>query len=138
MLSRREHAVLDTLLPSGASEELPWGVKDLDFDAFYREFERTALFPMRAGFRLALFFAIWIAPLLALRIPPITLYRRETREAILMGLYNSRYNLLRQMIFLLKATVCFAYGADPRVRNAVGYPVQHDAGEPAPRPEVTV
>jgi hypothetical protein len=127
MLTRRDKILLDTLLPQGAHPEMPLGIADVNFDAYYADFKRSAMFPMWIGFVAALFVAIWIAPLLIRKLPPITLYDRDTRERILMALYNSKYNILRQIIFLLKATVSFCYGADDRVRDALGYPIQFDS-----------
>jgi hypothetical protein len=33
---------------------------------------------------------------------------------------------LRQLFVILKTTVGFCYGADRNVRDAIGYPLQHD------------
>ena len=73
-----------------------------------------------------LFVAIWVAPALIGRIPPITLYGRATRERALEALGRSRLYPLRQLLGLLKLTVALCYGADPEVRQAIGYPFQHD------------
>ena len=127
MLNRRAQIVIDTLLPHNAHPELKWGAWEAGFPAFYETFEREALFSMRFGFRFALFLAIWVAPLLILRFPPIMMYGRETRERAIQAMGNSRLYLFRQMYLLLKATVSFHYGADPRVRQAIGFPEQFDA-----------
>jgi hypothetical protein len=39
---------------------------------------------------------------------------------------TSRFYVMRQMLQLLKTIVCFCYGADPNVRDAIGSPLQHD------------
>jgi len=78
------------------------------------------------GLRAALFVATWVAPVLIGRIPPITLYRRETRERALEALERSRLYALRQLFGLLKLTVALCYGADPEVRRTIGYPLQLD------------
>ena len=126
MLSEHSRIILDTLLPSGAHPTLKYGVFDTDFEAFWSDFERTALPSLRLGFGAALFTAIWIAPLLIRRPPPLTLYDRPTRERALTAMESSRVYLLRQTMVLLKTTVCFCYGADRNVRDAIGYPLQHD------------
>ncbi len=126
MLGKRARVVLDTLLPSGENATLTPGIFDAGFDAFYADFSKNAIFSMRLGFKAALLLAIWIAPLLILRIPPITLYRRETRERMLEAMYHSRFYVMRQMFLLLKATVSFCYGANPEVRDAIGFPRQFD------------
>jgi hypothetical protein len=71
------------------------GIFDAGFDAFYADFQKNAIFSMRLGFTAALFLTIWIAPLLILRIPPISLYKRETRERILEAMYRSRLYAVR-------------------------------------------
>ena len=43
-----------------------------------------------------------------------------------MAMESSPIYLLRQVMVLLKATVCFCYGAHRDVRDAIGYPLQHD------------
>jgi len=126
MLSRQSRLVLDTLLPSGAHPDMKYGVFDTGFEAFWSDFERAALPSLRWGFRAALFAATWIAPLLILRPPPLTLYDRPTRERALAAMESSPTYFLRQMMVLLKTTVCFCYGADPSVRDAIGYPRQPD------------
>jgi hypothetical protein len=126
MLSEHARVVLDTLLPSGAHPDMKYGVFDTGFDAFWSEFERTALPSLRRTIRAALFAAIWIAPLLIGRMPPLGLHDQPTRERALAAMACSRSYLLRQMLQLLKTTACFCYGADPGVRDAVGYPLQHD------------
>ena len=80
MLKRRDHLILEALLPSGAHPSLPFGVADTGFDAFWSESERTALPSWQRGFRAALWLATWFAPLLIRRPPPLTLYDRPTRE----------------------------------------------------------
>jgi len=109
MLSQQSRIVLDTLLPSGAHPTLKYGVFDAGFNEFWAEFERTALPPLRWGFRAALFAATWIAPLLILRPPPLTLYDRPTRERALAEMALSRFYILRQLFVILKTIL------DPRV-----------------------
>ncbi len=127
MLSRRSRIVIDTLLPAQAHPTLAVGALDNGFDTFYSDFERTAKPAFRSGFRAALFTATWLSPLLILRLPPLSLYARPTRERALLAMDSSRIYLLRQMVLLLKTVVCLSYGADPAVRAAVGYPRQADA-----------
>ena len=126
MLSKQSRIVLDTLLPSGAHPTLKQGVFDTDFEAFWSDFERTALPSLRWGSRAALFAVVWIAPLLIHRLPPLALHDRPTRERALAAMALSRFYILRQLFVVLKQAVCFCYGADPNVRDAIGYPLQHD------------
>ena len=101
MLSRQSRIVLDTLLPPGANPSLRYGLFDAGFDAFYEDFVRSVNSSMVYGFQLALFAAIWISPLLIRRLPPISLYSRETRERALAAMETSGFYLLRQMMFIL-------------------------------------
>ena len=133
MLSKRARVVLDTLLPSEAHPTLKYGVFDTDFDAFWLDFESTALPAWRWGFYAASWAATWIAPLLIRRLPPLTRYDRPTRERALAAMETSRIYFLRQMMGLLKTIVSFGYGADRDVRDSIGYPRQTDD----PRPQVS-
>jgi hypothetical protein len=126
MLSKSDRIILDTLLPGGAHPTLHYGLFDTDFEAFWSEFERTTLPSLRWGFRIALLATMWIAPLLILRPPPLTLYDRPARERALAAMEASRFYSLRQIFQVLKTTVSFCYGADRNVRDAIGYPLQHD------------
>ena len=121
MLCRNSRAVLETLLPAGAHPDLP-GLFETGFEEFYRDFEKTAARPMRLGFKAALFVGAWVSPLLILKLPPLARLDADARERALEALGNSRFYLLRQMMLLLKAVASFGYGADRRVRDAVGFP----------------
>jgi len=126
MLSRRARVVLDTLIPSGAHPDLPQGIQDVEFERFHAHFERTAHWRLRLGWRVGLVLAIWAAPLLILKLPPITLHDRATREAALTALFTTRWHAIRNLVLVLKVVAAFAYGADPAVRRAVGFPAQPD------------
>lgn len=120
-LGRRARVVIDTMLPSGADPALQLGAFDAGFDDFYDEFSRTASGPLRLGFRVALVAAIWISPLLIGRLPPLTRHRRGERERALHALATCGSLPLRQLVVVLKAVICFGYGADANVRRAIGY-----------------
>jgi hypothetical protein len=126
MLNHSARAVLDTLLPSDAHPVLRLGIFDAGFDAFWTDFEHSALPAWRWGFGAAVFTAVWVAPPLIRRLPPLTRLDRPTRELALAAMGKSRFALMRQMLTLLKTVAGFCYGADPRVREAVGYPRQAD------------
>jgi hypothetical protein len=134
MLNQNARAVLDTLLPSHANPVLPLGIFDAGFDAFWADVEQTALPAWRWGFRAAVFTAVWVAPLLIRRRPPLTRLDRPARERALAAMGASRFPLIRQMLVLLKTIAGFCYGAGPRVRAAIGYPRQpeHTRREAAP------
>lgn len=124
MLNQSARVVLDTLLPDKAHPAMRYGVFDAGFEEFWSDFERSALPSWRWGFRVALFTATWIAPLLIHRLPPLTLNDRPTRERALAAMETSRIYFLRQMMGLLKTIVSFGYGADRDVRDTIGYPRQ--------------
>ena len=109
------------MLPSGAPPRTLPGAFEAGFDDFYDEFARTAVAPMRLAFATALFAAIWVAPILIRRLPPLTRHSRTDRERALGAFATSRSPLLRQLATVLKAVICLGYGADPVVRRAIGY-----------------
>jgi len=121
VLNRRQRAVIEALVPKDGPAPLP-GAFDANFEEFFARFEATALPSMRWGFAAGLWVAAWIAPALILKLPPITRLSTEDREAALEALGKSRIYLLRQMLLLLKAVVSFCYGANPKVRQALGVP----------------
>jgi hypothetical protein len=122
MLSHQSRLVLDTLLPSQAHPDRSLGLMDSGFDSFWSDFDRTALPALRWTFRAALFTAIWVAPLLIGRLPPLGRHDRPVREQALAALGSSSLPVLRQMLLILKTVAGFCYGADPIVRQAIGYP----------------
>lgn len=125
-LRKRQRVVLETLLPPGAHPALPKGLFDTGFESFYVDFQRNGSWKLRLSFRVTLVLAIWIAPLLIGRFPPITLYKDSTRERALERLFESRFFLFRQLALTTKLVVGLCYGADRDVRDAVGYPMQYD------------
>lgn len=122
MLSAGRRAVVDALLPSKSCPELPLGAFDAGFEAFFDRFEKTAPAGLRLGFRAALWAGAWVSPVLIGRLPPLSRLPQEEREEALEALGRCRFYPLRQSLLLLKAVVSFCYGADARVRAAVGYP----------------
>ena len=122
MLKSRHRAVLDALLPSGASADFPDGAFDSGFDAFYAEFQRDAPLSMRLAFSAALETACWLAPALISRRPPLSRLPREDAERSLEALGKSRSYLLRQQLLLLKTVLALHFGGLPKTRRAVGYP----------------
>lgn len=117
-MTPRDRVVLEALLPSGGP--LP-GAFEAGFEEFEARFTREAPASMRLGWRAALFAAAWISPLLIKRLPPLDRLAPEERTVAIEALGKSNSYLLRQLSLLLKAVTCFGYGADPRVRRAIGY-----------------
>ncbi|MBI5201789.1 MAG: hypothetical protein HY925_09415 [Elusimicrobia bacterium] len=121
-MNSRQRAVLSALLPGGADPRLPVGLLESGFEEFYASFRAEAGPEMRVGFSAALWAAIWLAPLLIGKLPPITLLSPENRERALEAMLASRVYALRQLGLVLKAVASFHYGVDPRVRRAIGFP----------------
>ena len=120
-LGERDRLVLRTLLPSGANERLVLGIDDIAFASFYEQFQRDAPALPRRAVSVALLAATWIAPLLIGRLPPLGRLGADERERALEAMSSSRLATLRQLFMLLKTVVALCYGADARVRAALGY-----------------
>ena len=120
MITPRNRAVLDALLPPGGPEGLP-GAFEAGFESFEAGFTADAPVTMRFGWRAALFTAAWISPLLIGRVPPLDRLTRDEREAALTAMGKSRFYLIRQLFLLLKAVTSFGYGSTRAVRRVVGY-----------------
>jgi hypothetical protein len=120
-LRKRQRVVLETLLPSDAHPTLTRGIGDTGLDDFYRDFKANGNIKLRVTFSVAMFAALWIAPLLARKLPPLSRLDREAREEALDRLYSSRIYLLRQLFFFLKLIASLCYGADDEVRKVVGF-----------------
>lgn len=120
-LSSRGRVVFDTLLPAGADARLPRGLLELEFAAFYSEFVQDAPALIRTVLPIAIVCCTWVAPLLAGKVPPLGRLSRDDRERALEAMARSRVGILRQLIVLLKLVAAMSYGADPGVREAIGY-----------------
>ncbi len=133
MLPRSTRIILHTLLPSQSHAVLPYGIDEIGFEHFYAELMRTATTRLKIVFRLAVWCALWISPLLIGRAPPLTRYEDATRARALAAMAQSRFYLVRQMLLVLKLVVGLCYGADPSVRAALNYPVATATPEGNPR-----
>ena len=116
-----DRAVLDALLPSGASSLLPQGLLNTGFEDFLVEFDAAAPADFRRIFRLALTAAGWLAPLLIGRMPPISRLKLHDQERALAAMDRSRLPELRQLVIVLKTVASLHYGGLPGVRQAIGY-----------------
>jgi len=120
-LSPVDRSVLETLLPGGVSSDLPLGVLESGFDTFLEDFRELGAADLRRAFRIALFSAGWIAPLLVRRRPPFSRLNAADREAALTAMDGSEVAILRQLVRVLKTVVGLHYGAVPSVRRSIGY-----------------
>jgi len=121
-LSRTDWEVLESLLPAGGHPTLPLGISDTGFELFLDEFQGTAPPHFRRAFRIGLFAAAWIAPLLVRRLPPFRRLNDADRNRALAAMGSSRVPELRQLVSVLKSVVSLHYGALAPVRKAIGYP----------------
>jgi hypothetical protein len=117
-----QRAALVALLPGGAHPLLANGVLDTDFEQFLDSFAAVAPAQFWRGFRLGLWAAVWVSPLLVRRLPPLTRLEPTERERALGAMAESSLPELRQLMSVVKTVVAFHYGALPEVRTAVAHP----------------
>jgi hypothetical protein len=120
-MNRFDRSVVDALLPSGADPLLPLGLLESGFETFWAESKADLAPPLRLAFRLGLFTAAWVAPLLVRRLPPLSRLLRSDRERALTAMERSNFVFLRQLVRILKTVAALHYGAHPEVRKAIGY-----------------
>jgi hypothetical protein len=120
-------AVLDALLPGG-SPRLPLSGRDVDAASHVVDHLSRLPWHARHGFRL-LVVLLSFSPLWW-NFQPRTLagLRAEEGAKLLESLLSSRFYLIRQLAFLVRELCCMAYGADPRVMEAIA------AAAPLPSP----
>lgn len=116
-----DRAVLDALLPSGASSLLPQGLANTGFEDFLVEFDAAAPADFRRVFWLALVTAGWVAPLLIGRLPPMSRLNSQDRDRALAAMDRSSLPELRQLVIVLKTVASLHYGGLSEVRQAIGY-----------------
>jgi len=120
-LNAVDRAVLEALLPGGASAILPLGVLETGFHEFLEDFAELGAADLQRAFRIALFSAGWIAPVLVGRLPPLSRLSPAERELALMAMDGSQLAVLRQLVRALKTVVGLHYGAVLSVRRTIGY-----------------
>lgn len=121
-LSGNDRAVLGSLLPARAHPVLGLGILDTEIGAFMTDFRKTSPPHLWRAFRLGLFSAAWVAPLLVRRLPPIARLGESDRERALAAMASSGVPELRQLVGVLKTVVGLHYGGLPEVRASIGYP----------------
>src|SRR5215470_14877701 len=100
MLSKRNRVVIETLLPS-CGTMLP-GILETNCEDFVAHFQAGAPFLLLLSWRVSLWVATWIAPLLLLHLPPLDRLPSAQRAAALEAMEKSQCYLLRQFLFVLK------------------------------------
>lgn len=119
--------IADAVLPSGKSDKLPIGARDVPLDRMIEDLFATASTEFLLGLRAA----IWLAYLGG---PALTLRRRATlgdlppdeRTRVLRELADSRIYFLRELPFLLKTVTCLGYVGTPEVQSSMGIPHEGD------------
>jgi fumarate reductase subunit D len=91
------------------------------FESFWAKSNCDLAPPLRLVFRLGLFTAAWVAPLLVRRLPPLGRLSASDRERALTAMERSHVVILRQLVRILKTVAALHYGAHPDVRKATGY-----------------
>lgn len=117
---------LSAVLP--ASGDLP-GVSDCGLKSFIQKFRSEAPFLFKLGLYLSTL-ALTFTPLFTVFIPlPAFLLPKRMLEAHLMGMTRSRIYGLRQAMLMVKTVAGMCWGADPKVRAALGLdPYGEDPG----------
>ena len=121
-LSRDHAAVLEALLPSGSHPVLALGIGQSSLEGFLAEFHRHAPARLWRAWRMGLFAAAWLSPLLIRRLPPIRRLAPADRERALAAMEGSRVPELRQLVSALKTVVSLHYGGLAEVREAIQHP----------------
>jgi hypothetical protein len=109
-------AVLGTMFPAAPEHGIDHGIEAMGLEAFLEE-TRKQMPPLAAwGLRMSLWVVAW-APVVVLgRLRWVHHLDEAHRLQVLEALAASRFYLVRQIIFLLKATGALLYGAHPQVR----------------------
>ena len=120
-LERRWFAVVfDTILPDGVVPGLP-GASRVPLDRFLADFGSVAPARMLWGVRAALWFVVWLAPLLVLgRFRSFLGLGAEDRLRLLHELKKSDRYLVRELPVLLKSIACLGYCGHPAVLRGIG------------------
>jgi hypothetical protein len=114
------HIAFDTILPSGATENLPIGAKDVPMNAFLDDLLVHSPGRITLGFRLAIWFLIW-SPILFLRsFRRFTGLSESARVQWLRRLERSRFYVIRELPVVIKTVACLGYCGLPTVQEQIG------------------
>jgi len=113
--------LLDTLIPTGGDERFPLSALDTDAMELFEEMLLYVPATTGIGLRASIWMFELAGPLLGLKRPRrFSRLDAARREQCLAVLSKSDIYLVRQMVTLIKMMACFGWGADPRVREALG------------------
>ena len=113
-------AMVETILPSGASEQFPLGGQDVPLQRFLADFLRHAPLKIVVGLRATLLM-IFLAPLFmsGMRRTFMAL-GVERREAAILRMRHSDVYVIRELPVLLKTIGCMAVLGVPEVQRSLG------------------
>ncbi len=114
-------SIFDTMLPSGASEQLSLGARDLPLERFVADVEANVPGRILLGLRAATWLVTFAPLLLLRRFRRFPRLPRDDRLVLLDRLSHSRIYLLREIPVLLKMVACLGYCGMPEVQRQVGY-----------------
>lgn len=108
-----------TIPPGGVLAEA--SALDAGGAEIFEDMVRHLPFTTAAGLRAAVIFIEFLGPALGLRRPGrFSSLDRARGEQCLGVISKNRVYLVRNMAFLVKTAACMAWGADERVREALG------------------
>ena len=114
------NAVMEAVLPAGASKELPWGAGDTRVSELTEDMIQRTPFLGAMGLRASLW-VTYLFPLFIMGKPrTIAGLSSEVREEYLKKLYEHPIYFVRQTLILIKSVACMAYCVDERVREKLG------------------
>lgn len=113
-------AMVEAILPSRASEAMPFGAQDVPLGAFLHDFLRCAPFKIVLGLRATLLL-IFLAPLFqsGLRRTFMGL-DGSARQAAILRMRKSDVYVLRELPVLLKTIGCMAVLGVPQAQQTLG------------------
>lgn len=112
--------MMEAMIPAGG-ELVGVSAKDAGGVEIFEDMVRLIPFTTAAGLRAAVIFIEFLGPVLGLGRPGrFSSLDRERGEKCLSAMSKSRAYLVRNMVFLVKTAACMAWGADERVREALG------------------
>jgi hypothetical protein len=113
-------AVFETILPDGVVEGFP-GASRVPLDRFVTDISGVAPWRMVMGVRLALWFVVFLGPLVALGRPRTFLgLAPDDRLRLLRELHASHIYVVRELPVLLKSVACLGYCGLPEIQRRIG------------------
>ena len=113
-------SLLEVIVPSGVTERLPFGARDVPIDEFLDDAFRSTPSDFRLGFRVSLW-VVMLSPLVMLRrFCLASSLSPEERLRLLDRFGESNIYLVRELPMMFKLVLGFAYCQMPAVQRALG------------------